>query len=55
MNLICPECKNEVDLIDFPNLKKGDVVECDVCGISLLITNINAEGAVSAEIADEGK
>ncbi len=54
MKLICPECKNEVDLSRYPNLAKDQVVECDVCGITLLVTNIDGEN-VETEIVDEGK
>lgn len=54
MNLICPECKNNVDLNAFPNLDKGHVVECNMCGISLLVNDIK-DGKVEAEIVDEGK
>jgi len=54
MKLICPECKNEVDLSRYPNLAEGQVIECNVCGISLLITKIEGEN-VEAEIVDEGK
>lgn len=51
---ICPECKNQVDLSAYPNLAIDHVIECNVCGISLLVTDIN-EGVVDTEIADEGK
>jgi len=51
----CPECKNEVDLSAYPNLAVDHVVECNVCGISLLVTGIDAAGKVATEIADEGK
>ena len=54
MKLTCPECKNDVNLSVYPNLAKDQVIECDVCGISLLVTDI-ADGKVSAEITDEGK
>ena len=54
MQLICPECKNDVDLASYPNLAKDQVIECDVCGISLLITSID-DKAVQAEVTDEGK
>lgn len=54
MKLVCPECKNEVDLTPYPNLVKDTVVECNVCGISLLVTNIEGEN-VETEIVDEGK
>lgn len=53
MKLICPECKNEVDLSIYPNLAKDQVIECNVCGISLLVTELGDE--VQAEIVDEGK
>jgi len=54
MKLVCPECKNEVDLTPYPNLAKGHVIECNVCGISLLVTSIDGEN-VETEIVDEGK
>ncbi|HQF57315.1 MAG TPA: hypothetical protein PK831_02305 [Candidatus Magasanikbacteria bacterium] len=54
MHLICPECKNEVDLSRYPNLAVGNVIECDICGISLMVTSINGE-EVQTEIVDEGK
>jgi len=54
MKLTCPECKNEVDLSTYPNLVKDQVIECNICGISLLVTNIDGEN-VEAEIVDEGK
>ncbi|HEY4511381.1 MAG TPA: hypothetical protein VJH55_00885 [Candidatus Paceibacterota bacterium] len=54
MQLICPECKNDVSLEQYPNLAKDQVVECDTCGISLLIKEISNE-KIEAEIVDEGK
>lgn len=54
MILICPECKNEVDLSAYPNLAKDQVIECNICGISLLVTEIEGE-EVKTEIVDEGK
>ena len=54
MHLICPECKNEVDLSRYPNLAVGNVIECDICGISLMVTSINGE-EVQTEIVDEAK
>ncbi len=54
MKLTCPECKNEVDLSIYPNLAKGDVIECDKCGITLMVTNIDGDEVV-VEIVDEGK
>jgi len=54
MKLVCPECKNEVNLSRYPDLALDQVIECDTCGISLLVTAIKG-GDVSAEIVDEGK
>jgi len=54
MKLICPECKNEVNLSSYSNLEVGNVIECDICGISLMIGSINGE-EVQADIVDEGK
>ncbi|MBI4427215.1 MAG: hypothetical protein HY569_01880 [Candidatus Magasanikbacteria bacterium] len=53
MKLVCPECKNEVDLSRYPNLAVGNVIECQMCGISLLVNKIGDD--VEAEIVDEGK
>lgn len=54
MQLVCSECKNNVDLSAYPNLAVEQVIECNVCGISLLVTGIQGE-QVSAEVVDEGK
>jgi len=54
MKLTCPECKNDVDLSSYPNLAVDQVIECQMCGISLVVTAIDGE-MVSAEIVDEGK
>lgn len=54
MNLVCPECKNDVDLSSYSELKKDQVIECQMCGITLLVTAIDGD-TVSAEIVDEGK
>ncbi len=54
MQLTCPECQNQVNLSPYVNLAVGNVVECDVCGITLLINAINGE-TVTAEVVDEGK
>ena len=53
MKLICPECKNQVDLSNYPNLDVDHVVECNVCGITLMISSIGDD--VIAEVVDEGK
>lgn len=54
MKLICPECKNDVDLNSFSDVKINDVVECNTCGITLLITAVS-NANIQAEIVDEGK
>ena len=54
MKLICPECKNEVDLSFYPNLQKDQVAECNICGISLLVTCVEGDKII-AEVTDEGK
>ena len=54
MRLICPECKNEVNLSSYPDLDVEQVIECDTCGISLVVTAVNGE-EVSADVVDEGK
>lgn len=54
LNCICPECKNEIDLIKYPSIKTGMVIECPTCGISLLVKTIDGDRVVS-EVVDEGK
>ena len=54
MKLTCIECKNDVNLSNYPNLAVDQVIECDICGITLLVTEIQG-GEVSAEVVDEGK
>ena len=53
--LVCPECKNTVDLSRYPTITPGMVVECNHCGMTLLVKEIAADGAVKTEIVDEGK
>jgi hypothetical protein len=55
MKAVCPECKNDMDLSRYPLLKEGTVVECNVCGITLAVQKIAADGTVETEIVDEGK
>ena len=54
MKLICPECKNEVNLSNYPNISEDDVIECDMCGITLLVTKL-VDDEIEIEIVDEGK
>jgi len=53
--IICPECKNSVDLSKYPNLAVGMVVECNHCGMTLEVKEIASNGEVKTEIVDEGK
>lgn len=55
MKLTCPECKNDVDLTSYLDLKENKIVECGMCGITLLVISISDDGEVSTEIVDEGK
>lgn len=54
MQLTCPECKNEVDLSAYSDLAPEQVIECNVCGITLSITAVKGD-MVEAEVVDEGK
>lgn len=54
MKLVCPECKNDVNLSLFPDLAPEHVLECDVCGITLLVNEMSGED-VKTEVIDEGK
>jgi len=51
---ICPECKNQVDLADYPNLTVNMVIECNHCGMTLQVLEI-AGNKVETNIVDEGK
>ncbi len=54
MKLVCPECKNDVDLSAYKDVAKGQIVECNHCGITLEI--VSTESAeLEATIVDEGK
>jgi DNA-directed RNA polymerase subunit RPC12/RpoP len=52
---VCPECKNAVDLSRYPNLAQGMVIECNHCGMTLLVKEIASQGNIKTEIVDEGK
>ncbi len=54
MSLTCPECKNQVDLSVYPTLAVGHVIECNVCGITLLVKSMD-NSSVDVEVVDEGK
>lgn len=54
MKLTCIECKNDVDLTSHADLAVGNVIECQMCGITLEVTKIDGE-VLEAEIVEEGK
>ena len=54
MLCVCPECKNTVDLSRYPNITPGMVIECNHCGMTLLIKEI-VDNTIKTEIVDEGK
>jgi len=53
-NLICPECKNNINFSDLSEIKEGSIIECDTCGITLEVAGIEGDN-VSLEVIDEGK
>ena len=54
MKSICSECKNDIDLGRYPSLKEGMIIECNHCGITLLVKKMTLGGIIT-EIVDEGK
>ena len=52
---VCPECKNIIDLSRYPNLAVGMIIECNHCGMTLLVKEITADNEVKMVIVDEGK
>ena len=54
MKSVCPECKNDIDLSRYPSIQEGMIIECNHCGITLLVKKIEGE-EVATEIVDEGK
>lgn len=54
MLCVCPECKNTIDLTRYPNLAPGMVIECNHCGMTLLVKEISGND-LKTEIVDEGK
>jgi DNA-directed RNA polymerase subunit RPC12/RpoP len=55
MLCVCPECKNTIDLSRYPQLTVGMVIECNHCGMTLLVKEISDTGDVKTDIVDEGK
>jgi ribosomal protein S27E len=51
---VCPECKNVLDLSPYPNIAKGMVIECNHCGMTLLVSDIT-DGKLKLDIVDAGK
>lgn len=51
---VCPECKNTLDLSRYPTIASGMVIECNHCGMTLLVKEISG-GSIKTEIVDEGK
>ena len=54
MNIVCPECKNDVDLTDYPSVDADSIIECNMCGITLQTVK-KEDGNLEVEIIDEGK
>ena len=54
LRCVCPECKNDVALSRYPNITPGMVIECDHCGMTLLVKEV-ANGQIATDIVDEGK
>ncbi len=54
MKLTCIECKNDVDLDSLGEIKPEQVIECNHCGITLLVTSVT-DDVLEVEIMDEGK
>lgn len=54
MKLVCPECKNVIDLSSYGAIQPDQTLECNWCGINLLVTEASGE-EVKVEIVDEGK
>ena len=53
--LTCPECKNDVNLDAYQPIKPEQTIECNHCGIMLMVLDVSPEGDIKVEITDEGK
>jgi hypothetical protein len=53
MNLICNECKNPINLGVIDPLVIDDVIECEICGTSLIVLETNP--TIILDVFDEGK
>jgi len=54
MSIVCPECKNDIDLSSYPSIEVESVIECNVCGITLQVVKKEGDNA-EVEVIDEGK
>lgn len=54
MKSACPECKNQINTSNYPSIKEGMVIECNHCGMTLLVKSVEND-VLSTEIVDEGK
>ncbi len=54
MKAICPECKNDIDLSQYGELKTDQIIECGMCGITLMAVDTTLE-EITLEVVDEGK
>jgi len=50
----CPECKNDVTL-ERESLNPGDVIECEMCGITLEVAGVREDGSFDIAIVEEEK
>lgn len=55
LHCVCPECKNTIDLSRYPTVAAGMVIECNRCGMTLLVKEVTADGELKTVIVDEGK
>ena len=54
MKCTCIECKNDIDTSRYPDLAVGHIIECETCGITLEVMDMNGD-EMKLEIVDEGK
>jgi len=54
MKCTCIECKNDIDISRYPDVAVGHVIECETCGITLEVMDMNGD-EMKLEIVDEGK
>lgn len=51
---ICPECKNSIDL-NRDSFNSGEVIECEMCGITLEAGKVDDDGGFEVNIVEEEK